>query len=282
MKNDNILAGRYCDLMVDVAFKRIFGQPANKDLLIALLGAVLPELMIKDLTFLNKEKSGRWDKSKKSVFDVLCQIDDGSEVIVEIQFNKQKNFRERVQFYAAQEILSQHKESDEEYALMPLYVVSFLNFELEHATIDPEKIIWNYSILENDCHERMSDAQHYTFIELPKFIKVENDLANMREKLLFCMRHMGTLKERPEGLTEAIFDRLFEQAEVARMTIDEYTEYLTNMMNKRDIANQIQYAKEEGMAEGKIETARNLKAEGIATEIITRCTGLTREQVQAL
>ena len=40
--------------------------------------------------------------------------------------------------------------------------------------------------------------------------------------------------------------------------------------------------REEGRAEGKLEVARNLKQMGMATEAITRATGLTAEAIEAL
>ena len=44
----------------------------------------------------------------------------------------------------------------------------------------------------------------------------------------------------------------------------------------------IQQGREEGREEGKIDTARLMKANGISTEIIITCTGLTLEQIEQL
>lgn len=64
--------GRYIDLMFDRGFKRVFGKPANKDILIAFLNEVIPDKHIVDLTYLNTEKEGLGPESHKSVFDVQC------------------------------------------------------------------------------------------------------------------------------------------------------------------------------------------------------------------
>jgi len=66
--------------MIDVAFKRVFGQPANKDLLIALLSVIIPELKIDDITYLDKERNGQAADDKRSVFDILCDTDKGEKV----------------------------------------------------------------------------------------------------------------------------------------------------------------------------------------------------------
>ena len=69
-----------------------------------------------------------------------------------------------------------------------------------------------------------------------------------------------------------------------------------------DYQNCIDYAREKGLAEGeakgraeglaegeakgeklaKLETARNFKNKGIASEIISECTGLSMKEIQAL
>ena len=167
----DVKVGRYVDLMVDVAFKRVFGFPANKDLLLSLLSAVLPELDIKDLTYLDKEKIGISEGDKKSVFDLLCQTTEGEEVLIEIQVSPQEDFRDRTLYYVSQELLWQHKEGDKMYTLKPIYVVSFLNFIMKHEIDEQEKLVWRYSLREKENGELMTNALNFTYVELPKFKK---------------------------------------------------------------------------------------------------------------
>ena len=47
------------------------------------------------------------------------------------------------------------------------------------------------------------------------------------------------------------FDRLFEEAEIAKFTPQEMREYETSKMAYRDIKNSVDTAKREGIAEGK-------------------------------
>ena len=58
------------------------------------------------------------------------------------------------------------------------------------------------------------------------------------------------------------------------------------MVTQRDIDNSRRQAearaREEGALQAKLETARKLKAEGLDVEMISRCTGLSRDQVEAL
>ena len=52
-------------------------------------------------------------------------------------------------------------------------------------------------------------------------------------------------------LTDKVFDRLFEEAEIAKFTPQEMREYETSKMAYRDIKNSVDTAKREGIAEGK-------------------------------
>ena len=190
--------GRYVNLMVDVAFKRVFGQDANQDLLVALLNSVLPDLNVKSLTYLDKEKFGFWRKAKKSVFDVLCETQDKEKIIVEMQVLEQKHFTDMTLYYASQEILSQHKESDRDYSLYPVYVVSFTNFSLHHDFEKPGQVVWNYSLQEDESHELMTDA--------PRFTKKEGELANTEERFYFCLKHIHNMSGKPGNFIGNVFE----------------------------------------------------------------------------
>ncbi len=77
-------------------------------------------------------------------------------------------------------------------------------------------------------------------------------------------------------LTDFGFDRLFEEAEIAKFTPQEMREYETSKMTYRDIKNSVDTAKREGLAEG-IEIGMNQKAQDIAKNMLAM--GLSAEQV---
>ena len=305
-----ITVGRYVNLMNDVAFKIVFGKPENKDLLIALLSAVIPDLKIKDLTHIDKEKVGGAVGDKRTVFDLLCETADGEEVLIEVQLESQSYFRDRTLYYSAQELLWQHGKGDDDYSLKPIYVVSFLNFVMNHERPNKEKFIWRYRLAEVETGEVMSNALNFTYVEMPKFKKTENELANEEDDFYFCLSRMGSLSEQPAKLGTKVFNKLFDEAEFANMTHDQQRSYIAKMNTERDIRNQIAYGRKvamaeglaegrsrgraegraEGLAEGKaegarlnaVETARRFKEAGIAVSVIASCTGLSEEEVSAL
>ena len=103
-------------------------------------------------------------------------------------------------------------------------------------------------------------------------------------------------------LTDFGFDRLFEEAEIAKFTPQEMREYETSKMAYRDIKNSVDTAKREGIAEGKeigmkegmekgraegkheanTETAQRLLAMGLSAEQVAKATQLSLEIIKNL
>ena len=85
-------------------------------------------------------------------------------------------------------------------------------------------------------------------------------------------------------------DRLLEPEEIDQLTVAEYKVNERKLRNYRDWKSTIMTAyikefkegREEGREEKAIEMARNLKAKGVAIDIIAECSGLTEEQINAL
>ena len=103
-------------------------------------------------------------------------------------------------------------------------------------------------------------------------------------------------------LTDFGFDRLFEEAEIAKFTPQEMREYEFSKMAYRDIKNSVDTAKREGIAEGKeigmkegmekgreegkheanTETAQRLLAMGLSAEQVAKATQLPLEIIKNL
>ena len=63
-------------------------------------------------------------------------------------------------------------------------------------------------------------------------------------------KNLYKLTQRPKELCDKVFDRLFEEAEIAKFTPQEMREYEASKKAYRDIKNSIDTAKQEGLAEG--------------------------------
>nr|WP_303217059.1 hypothetical protein [uncultured Prevotella sp.] len=90
------------------------------------------------------------------------------------------------------------------------------------------------------------------------------------------------------------FDRLFEEAEIAKFTPQEMREHEASKKAYRDIKNSIDTAKQEGLAEGleigmekgmnlrSLEIARKMLAKGLDEASVMDMTGLTAEEIKLL
>ena len=121
-------------------------------------------------------------------------------------------------------------------------------------------------------------------------------------KWLYALKNLYKLTQRPKELYDKVFDRLFEEAEIAKFTPQEVREYEASKKAYRDIKNSIDTAKQEGLAEGmelgmakgmekgraqgtideKIATAQRLLAMGLSVNQVATATQLTLEHIEKL
>ena len=135
-------------------------------------------------------------------------------------------------------------------------------------------------------------------------------METLYDKWLYALKNLYKLTQRPKALCDKVFDRLFEEAEIARFTPQEQREYEASKMAYRDIKNSIDTAKregkEEGLAEGRekglaegmekglaegmekgmnkrsLEIARKMLANGMDAATVMEITGLSESQLQQL
>ena len=131
-------------------------------------------------------------------------------------------------------------------------------------------------LCDTATHKVFYDKLEYIYVEIAKFNKTLGELDTLYEKWLYALKNLYKLTQRPKELCDKVFDRLFEEAEIAKFTPQEMREYETSKMAYRDIKNSVDTAKREGLAEG-IEIGMNQKAQDIAKNMLAM--GLSAEQV---
>ena len=110
MDTIDLTGERYINPYTDFGFKKLFGTPLNKDLLISFLNALFDgKEVIEDLTYINSENLGLHIGDRKAIFDVYCQNDKGEKFIIEMQKAEQKYFKDRSVYYASFPIQQQAK-----------------------------------------------------------------------------------------------------------------------------------------------------------------------------
>lgn len=259
---------RYINFYTDFAFKKIFGTEANKDLLISFLNALLDlkgDGEIKDLTYLNSENLGEDIRERRAIYDVYCQTKGGDRFIVEMQKAKQDHFQDRSIYYSSFAIREQGQKGKKDnmpwdYCLSPVYVVGILNFEMD-GTNKSDRVISKVKLKDED-NKDFSDKLNFIFVEMPKFRKTEAELETFMDKWLYVIKNLYRLQNKPAALTEGIFKKLFEVAEIAAFSKNERYDYEENLKNYLDWFNVMRTAKNEGRAEGREEGREEGRAEG--------------------
>ena len=146
---------------------------------------------------------------------------------------------------------------------------------------------YKYTIIfpRQDALKLLLTDIHYFFFKTDRSHVV---LYNLQGKNI---KRMKQVEERYISLlTDFGFDRLFEEAEIAKFTPQEMREYETSKMAYRDIKNSVDTAKREGIAEGMekgmnqkaLDIARNMLADGVDLNLIMKYSGLTQEQIEKL
>ena len=283
---------RYINPYTDFGFKKLFGTEMNKDLLISFLNALfMGHQNIKDVKYLPAEHFGAYGDSRRAIFDVYCEDENGGKFIVEMQNVYQQFFKDRSVFYSTFPIQEQAKVgSDWDFNLKEVYTVGILNFVFRDDEYSSDCYHHEVKLMDTATKKVFYKKLTYIYLEMPKFNKSEDELETMFDKWMFVLRNLSRLFERPKALQERVFAKLFEQAEIARFTPEERRGYEESVKAYRDINNAITTAKAEAKAEGraegraeeKIETARKMKADGMPTEIIAKYTGLTIEEIERI
>lgn len=278
---------RYISLLTDFGFKRIFGTVLNKDLLICFLNSLFAgKQVVKDVKYLNSENVGDVFTDRRAIFDVYCEGENGERFIVEMQNAYQAHFKDRSLFYSTFPIREQApKAKNWDFKLSHIYAIALLNFNMHEEAFDQEELSHHVQLCDTATHRVFYDKLEFIYVEIAKFDKSLDELETLYDKWLFALKNLYKLNERPKALRDRVFDRLFEEAEIAKLTPLELREYEASQFAYRDIKNSIDTAKREGRAEGinlgKIATARRMLADGMELELVIKYTGLTKEQIES-
>ncbi|MBQ9101231.1 MAG: PD-(D/E)XK nuclease family transposase, partial [Paludibacteraceae bacterium] len=135
---------------------------------------------------------------------------------------------------------------------------------------------------------------------------------------LYAIKNLGKLDDKPTALTEAIFKRFFEVAEIAAFSKTERYDYEENLKNCNDWFSVMNTAKKDGLEEGEaigiekgraegraegeaigiekgrvegraegevigvLKTAKKMKEEGLDVNVISKLTYLSVDEIEKL
>ncbi|CAO5672947.1 MAG: hypothetical protein CNLJKLNK_00718 [Holosporales bacterium] len=311
------MLSKYLDPKNDYAFKRIFGTEKNKNILIRFLNDVLSfkeGKPIVDITYLKTVQDPEISSKKTSVVDILCADELKNQYVVEMQVASEKGFVKRAQYYAAKAYCNQANVGARYYDLKEVIFLAITKFDMF-----PEKKEFksDHIILDRKTHEHDLKDFSFTFLELPKFNKSQEDLETVTDKWMYFFKYaQDTGPEMIKKICEDndVLKRAFQELDRAYWTEEELSTYEAALKKERDLeaafeqqfdngmakgielgeakgiakgmAKGVEIGKAEGIAEGerkaKLETAKNLESMGLSLKQIAVATGLDLDDLQKM
>ena len=280
---------KFVDVKNDVAFRKIFGNENKKVVLISFLNAVL-ELpsgkKIADVTIVNPYQLPNLSGGRVTIVDVKAQDESGNLFIVEMQVAEAEGFSKRVLYYTAQGYTAQLERGQDYEKLNPTYFIGILDFEIGTN----ESYLSRHRVLNVETGEHILRDVEFTFIELPKFNKVEAELESIVEQWVYFIKNVSNLEIMPETIKDEGLQTAFEEAAEHNWSKQELEDYLKMAIRDADEKGRLRMAIKRGLAEGeakgkiegKIEVAKNLIKLGLDNQTIGTATGLKTEEIEEL
>ncbi len=284
----------FMDPTTDFGFKKLFGEEANKDIIISFISDILGlEAPLLDIQFLDKEQLPGNKEERIGIYDIYCQDVNGNRFIVEMQKSRLAYVKDRIIYYSTFPIASQAKKGGNIYSYFDSAYDTSKVKDVDVITYNKKTIEtgWNYYLDAVHCiailgytlngstravnrnsirndeppHELFYDKLRFVTIELPLFDeqKSEYSLDNHLNKWLYFLKYLPTFKHIPHIFQDDdIFQRAFKISEMANFTPKERRAYDLNLKRIWDSYAILETRYCEGENKGKIEGRIEGKVEG--------------------
>lgn len=309
------MISKYVNPFTDFGFKKLFGEEASKPVLIDFLNAVISsDSRINDIVFKNTEQFGDTIIDRKAIYDIFCDNDKGEKFIVELQKAKQNFFKERTVYYSTYPIRMQAVKGEWDFNLKAVFCIGILDFKFESkpAGTHENEVLHTIKLSEwiplgKDQNGKLFyDKLTFIYLELPNFLKEEEELETRLDKWLYFIKKLETFEAIPEIFKDdVIFVESFEKAAMANYNEQEKESYENSLKVYWDINNIIDYSFEQGVEKGmekgieigeankekyadvqrkqeKLQMAKNCLADGMGIAKTAQLTGLTEEEVGSI
>ena len=285
---------------VDFAFKKLFGTEENKDLLISLINAIVSEQdQVTDLYLKNPYNLAEYRKGKLSILDIKAQNTSGHWYNVEMQISEDFHFDKRAIYYWAKLVTEQLEEGMMYKELQKTVSINILDFNFIYKRAEFHNC---YKIINTatGTDDHLHDMFELHYVELRKFQKSFAQLVTALDRwTTFLTRaheldknHIPKELENDKAIVKAIsaVDRMFDEEErvvyqVRRQIAMETDSKIASAIDK-GLEQGLEQGREEGEEVGKLKAtqaiAQGMLAEGLPVATITKLTGLSMIEINAL
>nr|WP_314779795.1 Rpn family recombination-promoting nuclease/putative transposase [uncultured Treponema sp.] len=277
----------------DYAFKRVFGTEENKDVLQDLLECILdiPPENIAGLELLDKEFHKDSISDKTGVLDVKLRLKNNTIIDIEIQNRWNSEFVQRTIFYWAK-MYTENLKTSEVYTKLPKCIT--INIVGEGFNLN-SLMHSEYNVVEKHINDRLSDELEIHFLNLAKVKEYQEniELDEKKKKLYNWLKFIETDDEEVRNMLaqeSPIMAKANATINIMEMSPKEKWLYENRMKYEHDKASWKNVGYQEGIERGfangvyqkSIETARIMKHEAFDLNIISKITGLSKEEIDKL
>ena len=304
---------------IDVVFHSLFRE-GNEDITKALISAIINKPINNIDLSVDRVLVPRTPSEKLCILDLKAILEDNTICNIEVQLHNNHDIIPRLLYYWSRLYDSQLQKSQDYNLLQKTICIGILDYNLPEVPKSyPPHSIWK---IMNTCDSSNDKVENFHktiltnlfelhIIELPKVKKYleqnPNDIIAQwmlfmsdvnNEEVVNVMRTNKEIREAMSKLEKITADK--ELMEIIEARDKAERDYISGMKNaerigmergmrrgrKHGIKEGRKEGKEEGLKEGinqtKIETAKNLLAENIDINIISKATGLLVEEIEKL
>ena len=309
-KGDELMPSNY--IRFDWAMKRLLRNKANFAVLEGLLTTLLGEtILIQKLLESESNQEDEFDKYNR--VDMLAENSKGELILIEVQNNNEYAYFQRMLF-GASKLVTEYINRGEGYdQVRKVYSVNIVYFSLGCG----KDLVYHGKTEFRGIHQgdilELTPFQKQTFkvdsvsqLYPEYYILKVNDFNQVAKSPLEEWIYYLNTGEIPSTATAPGLEEARERLKLDSMTKDELAAYYRHLDNIVILRDNINTEREEGRAEGKAEgraegieeglnkglakghkegvkeSARNLKKLGVAIEVISQATGLSKEEIEIL
>jgi predicted transposase/invertase (TIGR01784 family) len=245
---------KFINPKTDYAFKKIFGSDQSQDILISFLNAIVyqGETFITSLEIIDPYAPGRISGLKTTYFDVKAKLNNGENVLIEMQALNVPAFGKRILYNTAKMYVNQLKLGEvypELRAAIGVAVTDFTMFN-EHSKVISQFTLKEEELLLNYQYSPLK----LVFVELPKFNKTLEELTNITDKWLYFLRKAPDLEVIPESMSIVPeIEKAFTIADRVNLSLEEIDDLEKREQFERERIGAIELSKAEGRSEGRTE-----------------------------
>ena len=268
----------------DRAFKEVFMNENNKDILKALLESIL-KLEINEIDYLNLEKNVDNVNVKRKYFDLFLKTNIG-KVQVEVNGGLKSYIRERNAAYIF-DTYSHETLKGENYTEIELVIQ--INFT--YGLGSNKKNLRIYKLMDEEKSEFISNLLIYEY-NMDYYGKVwySNDKEKIDESKYIIMQNLGLDDLDKLSKTDKVVKKYMSELERVNEN-PEFREYMSAEEDNRKIENTmrvlavregLEQGKKEGLEQGKKELIIDLLKNNVSLEVISKSSGYTIEELNKM